>query len=1219
MGQMIEISAPDGSIIEFPVGTPEPVIQDAMLRRFGVPVPTAIDPNTLNFDDLIPKPPAAGPGGLDPAALSFDDLIPQKPPLVKPDGTLDTDAFLRTVSPGWTPAAPVAPGPVEVPYDELGGTGAAMQANPMTPYRAPGRTLTDVIRGKPGAGQAGPPERPVTALGVATASLQGADRLLADFIGWPVDAVNNLPRVANLANLIPGVSGIDVGPISPKPFMGSDSIAGAAESVASLFGAKPYEPGNLAERAAYRIGRELGGALLPVGAVLGTAARVGVQGSREMARSPNVVKSLFGSAVEAAAVNPAGVVGREMGTATAAGTGAAIANEIAGNPQRGDNFWSDFAGSLAGVGLMGAVKPVLGAASSAAATAFGSPRFADDVARQTVADRIIDNSRLARDQFDRTGTVDTAEIVAALGRPAAIETTVPGYRADIAERTGDPGLDAFVRNQGASRPGSALSRRSENDAAVADRMTAFEPRGSAGRFRAGLEAGRDVRLADVDAQALEAQRAAEAAREGIYPTMPTQVRGATVRSAVDDALARFIAETEAAQRAAARTAQDSLGALTPQSDPAARGNVIRSSLEAARDTARGATADAYDNADFAGRAVDPTGLTEALDGVSRNLTPAERLLVPQRLIDDTAALGRAGVDAAGQALPVAAMQLKAATDLRSELLRRQRGALADPRAESGGRNAARVIGQYLDATEGFIRHQLSPEEIGATDLARAARFDEAERFGRNGDIISQAVARHDGGRPRVRDERVASLFVDPATGDPLQRLLGMADTPAVRAAIRDEILTGLGAPTKANAAKLERFVQDFEIPLRQFPGLRDEILGAGRAQRAADDAAAAVDTRRSAFNGGSRALADTTARRTDGLPSVADENVAGRFIGTGGARDLDALFARADTPDVRQALEDEILARVAVGSPSPEALRDRVARYAEPLARFPGLQDRVLDAADAQAVERFGRDMATDTRAVLTTPGRSATANYLKYDDARTLDAVRTVTNSAQPERAMRELLDMAGGGAAVDNARSAFWRLLREEGQTAAREGGKRWDGRALTAFLDDPKNSAVAQVLYERDPAELDDMRRVFDALAGSGSGAGRRSASINARTEGLRPSGRGYDAALSTSSIASRVRSVNRGQLSPTIALIDIASTYLRRRSAQMQAGAIERLQDDVIANPGLAARLLEDYNPADFAAKRRMILQRYGVRATQVLNLLDEAHEEERDSVKAAAMR
>jgi hypothetical protein len=109
--------------------------------------------------------------------------------------------------------------------------------------------------------------------------------------------------------------------------------------------------------------------------------------------------------------------------------------------------------------------------------------------------------------------------------------------------------------------------------------------------------------------------------------------------------------------------------------------------------------------------------------------------------------------------------------------------------------------------------------------------------------------------------------------------------------------------------------------------------------------------------------------------------------------------------------------------------------------------------------------------------------------------------------------------------------------------------------------------------------------------------------------------YDPALSASSIASRVRSVNRGQLSPTIALVDVASTWLRRRSAQVQARAIDKLQDEVIQNPELAAKLLEEYNPATYAAKRRQIMQKYGVRSTETINLLDEAHEAESDPTRA----
>ena len=60
--------------------------------------------------------------------------------------------------------------------------------------------------------------------------------------------------------------------------------------------------------------------------------------------------------------------------------------------------------------------------------------------------------------------------------------------------------------------------------------------------------------------------------------------------------------------------------------------------------------------------------------------------------------------------------------------------------------------------------------------------------------------------------------------------------------------------------------------------------------------------------------------------------------------------------------------------------------------------------------------------------------------------------------------------------------------------------------------------------------------------------------------------------------------------------------------MQSRAIDTIASAVVNNPDLAADLLEKYNPADYAARRRLVTQKYGVRATQLLNLLDEAHAE-----------
>lgn len=83
------------------------------------------------------------------------------------------------------------------------------------------------------------------------------------------------------------------------------------------------------------------------------------------------------------------------------------------------------------------------------------------------------------------------------------------------------------------------------------------------------------------------------------------------------------------------------------------------------------------------------------------------------------------------------------------------------------------------------------------------------------------------------------------------------------------------------------------------------------------------------------------------------------------------------------------------------------------------------------------------------------------------------------------------------------------------------------------------------------------------------------------------------------------MNRGQLSPTIAAVDVLGTWLRRRSAQVQSRAIEEITAQVVNNPGMAADLLERYNPATAGAYQRMMTQKYGVRAASVLQLLEDA--------------
>jgi hypothetical protein len=63
----------------------------------------------------------------------------------------------------------------------------------------------------------------------------------------------------------------------------------------------------------------------------------------------------------------------------------------------------------------------------------------------------------------------------------------------------------------------------------------------------------------------------------------------------------------------------------------------------------------------------------------------------------------------------------------------------------------------------------------------------------------------------------------------------------------------------------------------------------------------------------------------------------------------------------------------------------------------------------------------------------------------------------------------------------------------------------------------------------------------------------------------------------------------------------------------------LRDEVVQNPELAARLLEDYNPATYSAKRRELQTAFGARATTAIRLFDEAYDEQERPEVAAVRR
>lgn len=895
-----------------------------------------------------------------------------------------------------------------------------------------------------------------TAGGAVTQFGRGTRRGLAALAGAPVDLVNNAPRL------------IGRDPISERPFAGSEMI----DSALGGFGLIPEPPAarNAVERVAGRVGYEVGANALPVGAAIGIGSRMGPQAAREMARSASLPTAIAGNALEAAAVAPRAVAAREGSYATAAGLGAGIANEIAGNPQHGDNFWSDFIGSMTGVGALATAGAVAGPVKRIIGAGTGNPAWVDDVVGREVADRLINNSTQMAEQAARSPNphrpdIDTTPLAASLRRPAAIEEAVPGYRANIGDRTQDPQLTTFAFNQDASMPGAAATRRAANETAVDARMTGLDPGGDPAQFRAALEANRTAQIDAAAEAALRSEAAAETAAQAIQP----ELRDATARGA---SMREALAERYGEAQQGVRDAYKPINEATVQVDAAPLAERFAATTEGlpVNDRQRFLPAEARVPAQLVEPATPPTA-SPILDVSGQPFV-------------------RPGTPAAGE------VPLREITSLRSGLTDDIRAANATP----GQSRRAGVAQDFRAGVDNFLEENIPEGLRGQYDAAKAARRDVADRFERPGTGIAETLRPREGGGYALDDSAVASRFAPTdqgRVGDFRAAMREVGNDPRARGAIADEIMSDVNARGLANRPD----------QLRRYLGERNIVLDA-----------------------------------------------------------------------------------------------------------FPELRDRMTNAANTREAATAAREASDETSRRLTTPSRSAQANYLQYGDEATVNAVRGVIASPKPAEAARELVRAAGDSPeALRNARGALWEVVKQQKFSAPGiTGNDRWSGRKLKDMFDDPKTASVMKEMWRDNPDDLTDIKKVVDALAGAEGSSRARAPGSSGTAQAVNGK---YDPSLTTTSIASRVRSVERGQLSPSIAAVDLVSTWLRNKAKQVQSRAIDTLTSTAVNNPGLAADLLERFNPADYAAKRRMLSQKYGVRATQLLNLLDETQEED-DPVKDA---
>ncbi len=1032
----IEVEAPDGTILEFPDGMDRDAMAAVMRTRY--------------------PPPAAA-----------SDFIKIKAPdgsIVQfPNGT--TDATIVDVMRQHYPAPhPLAALAEQSSRDLLQNSGVMDARNaadlaaltPPAPAPAPTSWMDTLKRAVMG----GPDSR--GAMGVVDQGVRGLAQGVTTMAALPIDiaaAVNGVrgyvgektgftgstaDKVVS-ANPVLNAPGRIVGALaSAQPYVGSESLHGYMDSAnratADTLGvARPVEKGqNIFERGANRVGQEIGAAAVPIAGAVVHGARIGVDAARKL---PTLARMF----VEPAAINPARFASKEGATAVVAGTGAAGINELTGaataDRLSGWQAAGDITGALLGALGLGAARTVAKPINDIRQAVMPGSRekFSNDVVKNTIVDRIINNADTLPKEEGKP--VDTKPLVDAINRGARVDATIPGFKESLADRTGDPGLAALeYGRQSGQGAGQFTARRAENTAAVDSAMNANAPDGNPANLRAELEGERNRRLTDAEVLALNAQE-------------------------------------DAARAAAVVTAR--------RSDAAQRGNVIRTALEDARGAARDQTEAAYANADVARRPIDAAELSATIDNAIAPLTEVERGLLPQATLDRVRRLGDAGeqaptptgiLDEYGSPItrpPEAPppVDMKEATDLLSELGRMERAALADPRAEKGGRNAARVIGQVADAVEGFVGRNLPEADQQALAAARRAKFEEAEAFTRQGDPVAQAVSRYEGGQPRVRDDRVAGLFTNPQAMD---RLIAQADTPQTRAAIREEVLS---RGNTSSAQSIRDFTNTFGEQVDRFPGLRAEL-----------DAAATAREAETAAQGTHQRLT-----RELGTPDRAGTSTVGKYLQYGDERSQDALKGVIAAKNPGAAM-DEMLAFVNNDPAAVAGARKSFWDLMQSKARSNGETTKGMDGAQPWMPNRL--------KNFLDNPANQAVAERLWRDQPEHISNVRKIADELQNVdlRSRAKAQNTSGTAQSISNVltpetlQSRFYAYKRGQtslgfmltalGSVAARRLVRGAQGEAMEKLLDrallDP--DLAAQLLKEHNPANRAALARTAKAYLGN-----------------------------------------------------------------------------------------------------------------------------------------
>lgn len=455
--------------------------------------------------------------------------------------------------------------------------------------------------------------------------------------------------------------------------------------------------------------------------------------------------------------------------------------------------------------------------------------------------------------------------------------------------------------------------------------------------------------------------------------------------------------------------------------------------------------------------------------------------------------------------------------------------------------------------------------------------------------------------------------------------------------LRSELTSAIRAASAAGdsnkARLLGRYVDAMDVYLGTAPDIAEPLANAR---------AVSLDLN-NRFTRRGTAVADTLATRPTGGPAVPDSEVARRFVrpDEGQASEMDRLLTEVgDQPGVvsgqlasdgtpvtaaqaaalagdnaeavRGALRDQILADVNARNmlQNPDRLDAYLSQYEQVFQRFPELRDELGTAAGLRRTATEAAEAARTTEGQLAPGARTPVGQYRRFGPEDALNSARTVVNSDDPARAVRELLETAGNDPdSVENLRSAVWGVLEDRArpttQTNRLPGGEdQWQFTRLVRALDDPKMGSALRELYADQPEHLDNLRALAATLRDTDLRVTARAPGSSGTPQALQ----GSQVLPSTETLGAYTFAYQRGQVGLPFIGLRLASTMARRATLAGRGRQFQQLLDEALLNPELASMLLRENNPANAAALSRAARSQLGIRAAWLDDLLMSTEDE-----------